>query len=280
MIGHCQAVTTGSPQHLSGLNKTREPPTGTGAHNRGFGIGSKRPSQHGRASHGHGCTQSWVLVSALKSLAAWMTTFEHAMLGTTGALAVGLHRRSWQIVAMAGVAAVLPDWDGLSLLFGAAAFDQIHRAVGHSLWTATAVTILVALAEYRLRLMARLATLLGRWFDGLPADMTDLHGNNVREGVLVWTLTAVLATWSHLATDLVFSGHAQLSDWGLKLFWPFFAEAYVFPVVRWGDVLPTLIFVLGMFAMLRWRSHVQGLAALTLLAFVGYIAARAFLLPY
>lgn len=210
-----------------------------------------------------------------------MTTFEHAMLGTTGALAAGLHRRSWQLVAIAGVAAVLPDWDGLSLLFGAAAFDQFHRAVGHSIWTATVVTILVALAEYRLRLMARLAILLGRWFDGLPAEMTNLHGNDpVREGAFVWTLTAVLAAWSHLATDLLFSGHAQLSDWGLKLFWPFSAQAYVFPVVRWGDVLPTLIFVFGMFAMLRWRSRVQGLAALTLLAFVGYIAAGASVLPY
>ena len=30
-----------------------------------------------------------------------MTTFEHAMLGINGALAVGLHRRfGWQIVAM------------------------------------------------------------------------------------------------------------------------------------------------------------------------------------
>jgi len=46
-----------------------------------------------------------------------MTTYEHAMLGITGALAAGLHRRyGWQIVAMAGVTAVLPDWDGLSLL--------------------------------------------------------------------------------------------------------------------------------------------------------------------
>ena len=118
----------------------------------------------------------------------------------------------------------------------------------------------MALAEYRLRLMARLVMLLGRWFDGLPAEGTDLHGNDpVREGALVWTLTAVLAAWSHLATDLLFSGHAQLSDWGLKLFWPFSARAYVFPVVRWGDVLPTLIFVVGMFAMLRWRSHVRGL---------------------
>lgn len=210
-----------------------------------------------------------------------MTTFEHAMLGTTGALAAGLHRRSWQIVAMAGVAAVIPDWDGLSILFGAAAFDHIHRAIGHSLLVATGVAIVGALAEYHLRLIARLAALFDRRIDGLPAAVTDPHKTlAVREGALVWGLTAVLATWSHLGTDLVFSGHARLSDWGLKLFWPFSSKTYVFPAVRWGDVFPTLILVLGMFAMLRWRIHVQGLAALTLLALVGYIATRAFVLPY
>ena len=42
------------------------------------------------------------------------------MLGVDGALAVGLHRRyGWQIVAWSGCAAVLPDWDGLTLLLGA-----------------------------------------------------------------------------------------------------------------------------------------------------------------
>ena len=210
-----------------------------------------------------------------------MTTFEHAMLGTTGALAAGLQHRSWQIVAMAGVAAVLPDWDGLSLLFGAAAFDQIHRAVGHSVVVATTVAIVLALAEYRFRLMARLAALLGRRIEGMPIEVTDLQkGLATREGVAIWTLTAVLATWSHLATDLLFSGHARLSDWGLKLLWPFSQTTCVVPVVRWGDVWPTIILVLGMFAMLRWRSSTQRLATLTLLALVGYIALRAFVLPY
>jgi hypothetical protein len=209
-----------------------------------------------------------------------MTTFEHAMLGTTGALAAGLHRRSWQIVAMAGVAAVLPDWDGLSLLFGAAAFDQIHRAVGHSVFVATIVGVVAALAEYRLRFLARLAALLGGRVEGIPLESAVSDGTTaVAEGAFVWTVTAVVATWSHLAADLLFSGHAQLSDWGLKLFWPFSQKAYVFPAVRWGDPVPTIILVAGMFAMLRWRSHVQGVAALTLFALVGYIALRAFLFP-
>ena len=210
-----------------------------------------------------------------------MTTFEHAMLGTTCALAAGLHRRSWQIVAMAGVASILPDWDGLSIIFGAAAFDQLHRAVGHSVFVATPVAIVLAAAEYRLQLLSRCGVLLGRRIEGMPVPLPpEDDSGSAREGVLLWIVVAVLASWSHLAADLLFSGHAQLSDWGLKLFWPFSNSTYVFPAVRWGDALPTVILVVGMFAMLRWRSRVQGLAALTLLALVGYIASRAFLLPY
>ncbi len=78
-----------------------------------------------------------------------MTTLEHALLGSAGAMAAGLHRRGWQIVALAGVAATVPDWDGLSLVFGAVAFDRLHRAAGHSLLVATALAILLALIEYR-----------------------------------------------------------------------------------------------------------------------------------
>jgi hypothetical protein len=49
-----------------------------------------------------------------------MTFYEHAMIGIDGALAVGLNRcYGWRIVALAGFAAVLPDWDGLTLMLGA-----------------------------------------------------------------------------------------------------------------------------------------------------------------
>jgi inner membrane protein len=211
-----------------------------------------------------------------------MTTFEHAMLGTTGALAVGLQRRSWQIVAWAGIASVLPDWDGLSILFGAAAFDRIHRAVGHSLFVATGVAIVLAVVEYRLRLLSRCGVLLARRVEGIPLQSLPEEGaaSTSREGIVLWAVVAMVATWSHLAADLLFSGHAQLSEWGLQLFWPISQTAYVFPAVRWGDPLPTIILVAGMFAMLRWRSRVQGLAALTLVALVGYIALRASFMPY
>ena len=209
-----------------------------------------------------------------------MTTFEHAMLGATGAMAAGLHRRGWEIVAVATVAAVLPDWDGLSLLFGASAFDRFHRVVGHSVFTATLIALGAALAEYRFRLLPRCRAFLARHIQGIGEQSARPEGAASAKELGLWLIVAVLATVSHLIADVLVSGHATLSDWGLKLFWPFSDRAYAFPVIRWGDPLPTVILVAGMFAMLRWRTRVQGLAALTLAALVGYIALRASVLPY
>ncbi|MGD9128399.1 MAG: hypothetical protein PVH19_13570 [Planctomycetia bacterium] len=62
-----------------------------------------------------------------------MTTIEHAMLGIDGVLAVGLNRRwGWSLCAMAGVVAIVPDWDGLTLLGSASLFDAAHRVWGHA----------------------------------------------------------------------------------------------------------------------------------------------------
>lgn len=210
-----------------------------------------------------------------------MTTFEHAMLGATGAMAAGLHRRGWEIVALATVAAVLPDWDGLSLLLGASAFDQFHRVLGHSVFTATLIALGGTLAEYHFRLLPRCRALLARYVQGIPDQpaCSKESSSSVKE-LCLWLIVAVLATASHLVADILVSGHATLSDWGLKLFWPFSDRAYAFPVIHWGDPLPTVILIAGMFAMLRWRARVQGLAALTLVALVGYIALRVSFLPY
>ena len=55
-----------------------------------------------------------------------------------------------------------------------------------------------------------------------------------------------------------------MTDWELKLWWPLSERGYVYPLVRWGDVGVTLIFVLGMFAMVRWPKHTQRIAGATL----------------
>ena len=202
-----------------------------------------------------------------------MTTYEHAMLGITGALAAGLHRRhGWQIVAMAGVAAVLPDWDGLSLSWGPAAFDRCHRAWGHNVFVAPVLGAATAIFCWGFRPFDRLARLSTKG-QRAAEQQSGSQEVSARE-VLLWIFTGVVASLSHLAADLVFSGSRDLSDWELQLLWPITSRGWVYPLVPWGDVGTTLIFIAGMFAMARFRRQVRPIACGTLVAVVAYIVIR------
>ena len=205
-----------------------------------------------------------------------MTTYEHALLGATGAIAVGLHRPyGWPIVAMAGVTAVLPDWDGLSIVFGADVLDRMHRVIGHNLLVCVLLGAAFAAADYRWAMILRVKRWFGRRIrifaveDNLPHrpafDARDLG---------IWILVGVLASLSHLAVDLVYSGHAEYSDWGLKLFWPFSDRTFVHPLVPWGDIGAAAILSAGMFAMLARPSRVQPIAGTTLAAVLAYVVVR------
>jgi len=78
-----------------------------------------------------------------------MTTIEHAMLGINGALSVGLHRRwGWQIVALAGVAATSPDWDGIFLLSNSVFLTEGHRVWGHNILVCVLVGLLLGGGDY------------------------------------------------------------------------------------------------------------------------------------
>jgi membrane-bound metal-dependent hydrolase YbcI (DUF457 family) len=205
-----------------------------------------------------------------------LTSYEHAMLGATAALATGLHRKwGWPIVALASVAAVLPDWDGLSILFGAAAFDRVHRCAGHNLPVCLTLGVTFAAADYRWRLIWRVKELAARRFAmfataGAPSNA----GEPGRGGLCAWITVGLIASLSHLAADLVFSGHATLSDWGLQLLWPFSNRVWVYPMVAWGDPVPAVIFGVGMLAMLWRPARLRMVAVATLAALFGYIALR------
>jgi len=205
-----------------------------------------------------------------------MTTFEHAMLGVNGALAAGLDRRwGWPIVALAGFVAVLPDWDGLAILFGVAVFDRVHRTVGHNLLVCLSLGALVAALEYRFSLALRVKQWAGRHLRAPASQEPSPKRSVFRLGELsTWVIVGVVASLSHLAADVVFSGHPKLSDWGLRLLWPFSDRLWAYPLVSWGDPGATLVFVAGMFAMLRWRSSRQLIAGLTLTLVLGYVSMR------
>ncbi len=198
------------------------------------------------------------------------------MLGIDGVLALGLHRKyGWQLVALAGVAATLPDWDGLSILVNAQWFNESHRVWGHNLLSCLVLGLLIGGCDYRWDLVTRVArglSRLGRW-EIAPSQLDVRHHCNW-SGLRIWLLTATLAALSHLSADLVVSGTATLGDWSLPLLWPWSNWGFVFPLVRWGDAAISVVFVVGMFAMVRWRSRTQHIARYTLAGVFAYLVVR------
>jgi membrane-bound metal-dependent hydrolase YbcI (DUF457 family) len=197
------------------------------------------------------------------------------MLGVTGTLAIGLHRRyGWKIVAAAGAVAVLPDWDGLSILFGAAAFDKVHRAWGHNLLVAGLSGATVMACVSCLPWATR-----GRKSPEMPVRASDPAGSQrrtpLRVGqVALWAALGAMASLSHLAADLTYSHHERFPDWGVRLLWPFSQQEFAWPMVPWGDVGTTLIFVTSMFAMARWPARLQSISQVTLALVVAYLVLR------
>jgi hypothetical protein len=195
-----------------------------------------------------------------------VTFFDHSLFGATLALSLGGHRRhGWGLVATSAIAGGLPDWDGLSLLFGPAAFADIHRVWGHNLLVATCAGGLTGALGYlcvrsvRVRRMARVTTPLQ------PFAISQM---------LIWILFGAGAALAHLPADLIQSSGADLPVWPVPLLWPFTSRGWAWPIVPWGDIGITLIFVAEMFALAKRPAYAQGLAVLTLVAVHLYIAAR------
>jgi membrane-bound metal-dependent hydrolase YbcI (DUF457 family) len=202
-----------------------------------------------------------------------MTFYEHAMLGINGALALRLQKRyDWQIVALAGVVAVVPDWDGVSILFNVQSYAQGHRIWGHNFFVAGLVAVVVSVLCYRFDLVARIHCWLAVHWTAFAVnnDRTDGRQSN-REPLVVWIIVGVAAAYSHLLTDILFSIGKNLPVWGVPLLWPFSGKEYAYPVVAWGDVGPTIIFAASMFFMLRWPKWTSKIAFASLVLVVCYI---------
>jgi membrane-bound metal-dependent hydrolase YbcI (DUF457 family) len=201
-----------------------------------------------------------------------MTVFEHTMVGISGTVAFGLERRGgWRLVALAGLCAALPDWDGLTLLLGGSCYAEGHRVWGHNLLVGALAAALVAALLYRVDLLGGARRWLCRRWPALPPE--DPAGPSPRSagGWATWTAVAILASYSHLALDVAYSTGRNLSDWGVPLGWPFSARQWTFPSVKWGDATATLVLAAGMFAMLRWPPRAQSIAAASLVLVLGYI---------
>ncbi|GHT15219.1 hypothetical protein FACS1894170_12720 [Planctomycetales bacterium] len=205
-----------------------------------------------------------------------MTTIEHALLGADLVLAAGLNRRfGWQLAAFAGVCAVLPDWDGLTILWSVPLFDTAHRSWGHGLLTSAFVAVFFALLDYRFDLMQRVAGFFRRLLRvQIPDTLLRRRQQLSFFEACIWIAVAIVASYSHLLADIIVSGTATLSDWDVKIFFPFSDKGIVYPLVPWGDVGNTVILLLGMFAMLRWNNRVQTIAVITLSLVIAYSTTR------
>ncbi len=207
-----------------------------------------------------------------------MTPYEHVMFGVSLALGANLHRRQgWRIVAVAGIAAASPDWDGLTIAFGATAYAEGHRTWGHNLLVAPVLGGTLAGVECVFNLLGRLQrAAVARFPQLLPkeAAASVIASPSVTAWVLgLWVLTGMVAALSHLPIDMVYAGHANLQTWYVKALWPFSDQGWAAPVVPWGDLGTTLIFVLEMFALYRWPKRAALVAWLTLACLLAYVGA-------
>ena len=209
-----------------------------------------------------------------------MTTYEHAMLGINGAIALGLHHRyGWKIVSLAGFAAIAPDWDGLPMLINMAAFEQGHRVWGHNLLSCFLFAVLLGTLDYRFDISGRVATRLvrlGPLVELKPnVKIRQAHSDNDphQASWIVWLLVSFAAAFSQIPADAVVSGGDGLSDWALKPLWPFSDVPLIYPLVPWGNVGVTVLFAIGMLLMLRWKNDLQPVAILTLCLVACYIIA-------
>ncbi|MDO5576253.1 MAG: metal-dependent hydrolase [Fibrobacter sp.] len=232
-----------------------------------------------------------------------MTTLEHAMVGAYGVLATGLYRPfGWQLAAMAGIAAVLPDWDGLTIFGGMSLFDAAHRCWGHGIVSCLLVATFFAVLDCRFDLVTRTAKCLAILFrlrtekpkenkittteesqQSQPTTQPDVKASIPLADYLIprhssgmafytiWIVSAIAAAISHPFADMLFSGAAGLSDWDVKIYWPFCDKGLVYPMVPWGDVGVIAIFFAGMFVMLWQKKHIQLVAVATLILAATYI---------
>jgi membrane-bound metal-dependent hydrolase YbcI (DUF457 family) len=207
-----------------------------------------------------------------------MTVYEHAMLGWTLAITVGCHRRQgWAIAAMAGLAAALSDIDGVSLLFGPVAFANIHRIWAHNILVAAVLGLLTGLAGYlssrSLRVQRGASAVMKHLASDVKMD-APVAKPFVGRDCAVWMAMGTLAALSHLPTDIIFNGSAELPPWPVPLGWPFSERGWELPIVPWGDQVTTVILIAEMFCLYFWSNRSQAIAGLTLLAIAVYVGIR------
>jgi hypothetical protein len=93
-------------------------------------------------------------------------------------------------------------------------------------------------------------------------------------GGLVFALIGMCVQLLHLLCDMVVSGGNGLSDWAIQPWWPFSTAGYVYPLIPWGDIGPTVILMAGIIAAAKLKSHLSQTSWLTIVTLCGYLLMR------
>ena len=207
-----------------------------------------------------------------------MTTPEHAMVGVHLAIACRWNRLwTWRAVALAAFMSNAPDWDGVPMLFDMDRFEQGHRVWGHNLTVILLVSVVVALLLSQWDLIGAIGKRIAVNYSSATIISDPIDGQN-RLGFAAALTTAFVSQAMHLPCDVVVSGGGGLSHWHVKPFWPIADNGYVYPLIPWGDIGPTIIMMAGLIVMAERQRNMAATAAGSLTIVIVYMLARKFLM--
>ncbi|HUG71137.1 MAG TPA: metal-dependent hydrolase [Pirellulaceae bacterium] len=201
-----------------------------------------------------------------------MTTPEHTLVGIHTAFALGVHRRfGWPAVTMAGVASNVPDLDGLPMLLDMQRFEAGHRVWGHNVLAILISSVLLGWSQSKYHWIERLWKLVQRMLS-IPQGTAIPDSRSVAAIAIVGI--AFFAQTIHLPCDMVVSGGHGLSDWPIQPLWPFSGTEFVFPLIPWGDIGPTVILMAGIIWIAKRPTNLSTISVCTLIALTFYLVAR------
>ncbi|MBL8856618.1 MAG: metal-dependent hydrolase [Planctomycetaceae bacterium] len=217
-----------------------------------------------------------------------MTTPEHTLVGIHLALACRLHSRyGWPLLVGAGVASNLPDWDGLPMLLDMQRYESGHRVWGHNVFSILIGSAVLAWTQCRWRWIERCSASVARWLpsariktERVASEGAEATPPQVAKFVngpgqwQIWFVMALIAQLVHLPCDMVVSGGQGLTDWPIQPFWPISTTSWVYPLIPWGDVGPTVFLMLGCIIAAQQPRRTTLVSSCTLAGLIIYLAAR------
>lgn len=205
-----------------------------------------------------------------------MTTPEHTLVGIHVAIALGFHRRwGWKTVALAGLASNIPDWDGVPMLFDMQRFEDGHRVWGHNALAIVLTSLVVGWVQSRYSWIEKIEHWIRFKVSAFEVRERGLDVTERQVGITTVFGIAILAQMLHLPCDMVVSGADGLSDWPVRPFWPISNIGFVYPMIPWGDVGPTLILMAGVIMAAKCPFRLSTISSITLLVLWTYLIARA-----